>query len=37
LGKFRDSDGNWREHIERLEKDILKVAVSYSVKEGERE
>jgi hypothetical protein len=37
LGKFRDKDGNWREQIERLEEDILKVAVSYSVQEDETE
>jgi len=37
LGKFRDEDGNWRENIDRLEKDILKVSVSSSVQECETE
>ena len=34
---MRDNDGNWRGHIERLEEDIPKVAVSYSVQEDETE
>jgi hypothetical protein len=27
LDKFRGNDGNWREHIQWLEEDIVKVAV----------
>jgi hypothetical protein len=37
LDKFRDKDGNWREHIQRVEEDILMIAVRYSVQEEERE
>jgi len=37
LGKFTYKDGNWRKDIERLEEDILKVAVSYSEQEEETE
>ena len=37
MGKFIDKRGNWREQIQRVEEDILKVAVSYSVQESERE
>jgi hypothetical protein len=33
LFKFRDNDGNWRE--QRLEEDILKVAVGYIITEDE--
>jgi len=32
---IKDKDGNWREHIEVLEEDIPKVAISYSVQECE--
>jgi hypothetical protein len=35
LCKIRDKDDNWREHIDGLEEDTLKVAVSYSVQEDE--
>jgi len=35
LNKIRDNIGNWREQIHRVEKDILKVAVRYSV-QGEK-
>ena len=34
---MRDNDGNWRGHIERLEEDIPKVAVNYSVLEDDTE
>jgi len=37
LDKFRDNEGNWREHIQRVEEDKLKGTVSYSVQEGETE
>jgi hypothetical protein len=37
MDKFRDKDGNWRENIQRVEEDIPKVAVSYSVQEDETE
>jgi hypothetical protein len=37
MDKFRDKDGNWRESIQRVEEDIPKVAVSYSVQEDETE
>jgi len=37
LVKFRDKDGKWNEHIQRVEKDIPKVAVRYSVQKDERE
>jgi len=37
LGKFIDKGGNWKEYIQRVEEDILKVAVSYSVQEGDTE
>ena len=35
--KFRDNDGNWRELKQRVEEDILKVAVRYNVQEDEAE
>jgi len=37
LNKFRDNVGNWREQIQRVEVDILKVAFRYSVQEDETE
>ena len=37
MDKFRDKNGNWRENIQWVEEDIPKVAVSYSVQEGETE
>jgi len=37
LDKFRDKDGNWRGHIQRVEEDIPKVAVCYSVQDDECE
>jgi hypothetical protein len=33
--KFIDKDGNWTERIQRVEEDIPKVAVRYSVQENE--
>jgi hypothetical protein len=36
LNTFRDKDGNWTEHIQRVEEDILKVVVRYRVQEEER-
>jgi len=35
LDKFRGNVGNWREHIQRLEEDIRKVAVRYTLREDE--
>ena len=35
MDKFRDKVGNWRRQIQRVEEDILKVAVCYSVQEDE--
>jgi hypothetical protein len=35
LDKFRDNEGNWRE--QRVEEDTLKGAVSYTVREDEKE
>jgi len=37
LGKFRGKNINWREFIPRLEADIPKGAVSYTVQERETE
>jgi len=37
MDKFRDKDGNWIEHIQRVEEDIPKVAVRYRVQGDERE
>jgi hypothetical protein len=37
LDKFRDKDADWREHIERVEEDKLKVAVRYRLQEDETE
>jgi hypothetical protein len=37
LDKFIDKDGNWRENIQRVEEDKLKLAVRYSVQGDERE
>jgi len=37
LGKFRDNDVKWRENVQRLEKDIPKGAVIYTVQGGETE
>jgi hypothetical protein len=34
MNTFRDIDGNWREHIQRVEGDMPKVAVSYTLQEG---
>jgi hypothetical protein len=33
LDKFIDKDGNWREHIQRVEEDKLKLVLSYSARE----
>jgi len=35
LFKFTDKEGNWREDIQRVEEDIVKFAVRYSVQEDE--
>ena len=37
VDKFRNKAGNWTENIQRVEKDIPKVAVSYAVQEDEAE
>jgi hypothetical protein len=37
VDKFRDKDSNWRENMQRVEEDIPKVAVSYTVQEDETE
>ena len=37
LDKFRDKDGNRTEHIQWVEEDIPKVAVSYILQEDETE
>jgi len=37
LDRFIDKGGNWTEHIQRVEEDIPKVAVRYSVQEDETE
>jgi hypothetical protein len=37
LYKFIDKDCNWTEHIRRVERGILKVAVRYSVQRDETE
>jgi len=37
LNKFRDKDGNWREHNQRVEEELPKVAFSYTVQEDETE
>jgi hypothetical protein len=37
LDKFRDKDGNWTEYIQRVEEDMLKVAVRYNVQEDDTE
>jgi len=37
LDKFRDNVGNWREQIQRVKEDILKVAVLCSMQEDETE
>jgi hypothetical protein len=37
MDKFRDKDGNWRENIHQVEKDIPKLAVSYTLQEDETE
>ena len=37
LVKFRDKDVNWRGHVVRVEENILKVSVSYSMQEEETE
>jgi len=31
--KFRGNDSNWREHNQRLEEDILKVTVNYTLQD----
>jgi hypothetical protein len=33
LCKIRDKNGNWTEHIQRVEEDILKVGVRYILQE----
>jgi len=35
MDKFRDKDGNWRENIQRMEEDIPKFAITYSVPKDE--
>jgi len=35
LFKFTDKEGNWRKDIQRVEEDIMKFAVRYSVQEDE--
>ena len=37
MDKFRDKVANWRENIQRVEEDVPKVVVSYSLQEGETE
>jgi hypothetical protein len=37
VDKFRDKVGNWRENIQRVEEDVPKVAISYTVQEDESE
>ena len=37
MGKYRDIDVKWRENFERLEEDIPKGIVSYTVQGGETE
>jgi septum formation topological specificity factor MinE len=35
MNKLRDNHSNWREQLQRLEEDILKVVVRYTVQEDE--
>ena len=37
MDKFRDKDGNWRENLQRVEEDMPKFAITYSVLEDETE
>jgi hypothetical protein len=37
LGKFRDNNGSWKEHIQWLEEDILKVDANYILQEDQTE
>jgi len=35
MDKFRGNVGNWIQHIQRLEKDLPKAAVSYTLQDDE--
>jgi hypothetical protein len=37
LEKFRNNDSSWREHIQRVEEEIMKDVVRYTVQEDDRE